>query len=263
MLELLSSEPDVHNHTHLHGEHQNLVDLPSWLFPHEYLPHLPPPAMHHAYLSALETHGTDAVVALLDILANPIAPSRTNTDVIASMLASWTGSATALRTPSIKHVEIVGHGLGAAVGLLTALALHMEITGPAATAYATPLPEVDITASLFGLPRVGDQVFADWVDELVDAPRSQLKIRRITSYADTIPHLPERHLDLVHPAIPEIWVGADPRTAYACKGPEAGCSELIPLPKTSLMDHAGPFAGVWVGASACRRPEASTPHAGF
>jgi hypothetical protein len=143
------------------------------------------------------------------------------------------------------------------MALLVSVALHLEVAGPAAESYANPLSPVGISATLFGSPRVGDEVFAAWVDQLqIESP--ELRINRITSYADTVAHLPARHLDLVHPSIGEIWVGADPRVAYACRGESEGeaseaCSASIPLPKTSLLDHAGPFGGVWIGQSKCRR----------
>ncbi len=161
----------------------------------------------------------------------------------------------------IRHVEVIGHGLGSAVGLLLATALHLEVSGPAADAYENPLPPVEISATLFSLPRVGDQSFADWMDTLVETSNRKLRINRVTSFADTIAHLPERHLELAHPSLGEIWVGADPRVAYACRSASLHeesdvCSGSISLPRTSLLDHAGPFGGVWIGPRSCHRPKA-------
>ncbi|EIW66807.1 hypothetical protein M231_01426 [Tremella mesenterica] len=260
-LELLSSSP-THNLTH--GLSSNLVDLPSWLFPPEVLPFLPPPSIHHSYIPALETRGTDALVSLLGYLENPLPPFQSGTDILRSVLTSWSTRHSSASKSQIKHVDVVGHGIGAALGLLIALALHLEVSGPAAASYITPLPEIDITATLFGLPRVGDTVFADWVEDLVEETHGKLKIHKITSYADTVVHLPERHMGLVHPPVGEIWVGADPRVAYACRGEgkDRVCSEEMELSKTSLLDHAGPFAGVWIGPGSCRRPELAA-HMGF
>lgn len=226
----------------------------------------PTPRIHHSYLSALETHGAPAALALLDMLENAPAAPASNANMLRQWLSLFTGTASVLPTesvspsvPPIQHIEIVGHGLGASIGLLVALALQLEISGPAATQYAQPLSHVDIRATLFGLPRVGDQVFADWVDELVSNQANKLQINRVSSYADTIAHLPARHLDLAHPSIGEFWVGADPRVVYACKSEQEGaesqrCSASIPLGRSSLQDHAGPFGGVRIGANSCRRP---------
>lgn len=179
--------------------------------------------------------------------------------MLQNFIHSLSGRSESASPEPIKHVEIVGHGLGATMALLVSLALHLEVSGPASLSYENPLPQVGVSATLFGAPRVGDEVFAAWVDELqIDSP--ELRINRVTSYADTIAHLPARHLDLIHPSIGEIWVGADPRVAYACRSETEGeesevCGASIPLPKTSLLDHAGPFGGIWIGQSKCRRPQ--------
>ncbi|KAK4687629.1 hypothetical protein P7C73_g2501, partial [Tremellales sp. Uapishka_1] len=245
LLELLASSPKD-NSTEL------LTAMPSYLFPPEYLPTFPPPRMHHSYVSALETHGVSALLSVLDLLESPpMVPAATD------LLSIFKRSAPLPELAPIKKVEIIGHGLGASVGLLVALALHLEVSGPAALAYDRPLEAIDISTTLFGQPRVGDQAFADWVDEVVSREEN-FSMNRIVSYADTIPHLPARHLELAHPSMGEIWVGADPRTAYACVAESVGeessaCSESIPLPSTSLLDHAGPFAGVWIGKNSCQR----------
>lgn len=233
----------------------HLVPLPSYLFPESDLPERQP-RIFHSYLPALEAQGTTALLALLDQLEDPPMATDKSSD---NVLQQWIERLRKGSTPDvkpIKRVEIVGHGLGAGVGLLTALALQQELAGPAAEAYEQDLHDVAISATLFGLPRVGNQAFADWVDELVSDPTSNLQINRVTSYSDTITHLPEKHLELAHPSIGEIWVGADPRTAYACRSEVDGtesaeCSASIPLDKTSLIDHSGPFGGVWIGSSSC------------
>jgi hypothetical protein len=263
-LELLASDPPAAASSSSSPRQPHLVDLPEYMFPYD---SNPTPRIHHSYLSALETHGAPAALALLDMLENAPAAPASNANMLRQWLSLFTGSASVLPTesvspsvPAIQHIEIVGHGLGASIGLLVALALQLEISGPAATQYAQPLAHVDIRATLFGLPRVGDQVFADWVDELVSNPSNKLQINRVSSYADTIAHLPARHLDLAHPSIGEFWVGADPRVVYACKSEHEGaesqrCSASIPLGRSSLQDHAGPFGGVRIGANSCRRPK--------
>lgn len=220
-------------------------------------------------------------------------PTRSNADVLRQFVTSLShgrshshgaesrsgtsaSSHTSLNLANpIRNVEIVGHGLGSAVGLLTALALDVELStqdenGSRSDEYFFDPSDIAIRATLFGSPRVGDVAFARWVDQLQSPKGIQkqdkdknekpnLVIHRITSYADTITHLPARHLQLAHPTQGEIWIGADPRVAYACR-PNPSYDELLEsaecgggfeLPKTRVMDHSGPYAGVWVGPGHC------------
>ena len=242
-LELLASSPTSNKSI--------LVDLPSTLFPREQLPRTIP-QIHHSNVPFLETVATPAILSVLDFLESP--PIDGHKDPLRALYNSFGDPSLSSAPQSIRRVEIVGHGLGAAIGLLTALALYQETIGPASKAYSfTTSPRIGVT--LFGLPRVGDHHFASYVDSTVLSSQGKLRFNRVTSFGDTIARLPDRHLDLVHPTIGEIWVDADPRMVYACKG-EPGmesdqCSASIRLPKTSLLDHFGPFGGVWVGQEVC------------
>ena len=193
----------------------------------------------------------DALITLLGHLESPPAPSRTNADILKVFNKG-------LQVEPIRNIEIVGHGLGAAVGLLTSLALKLETTGAASDAYTARLNETNIRATLFGLPRVGDEVFASWVDEMVKPPvkgKGGFEVIRVASYADAITHLPGPHHSLEHPNLGEVWVGADPRIAYACRdavGESQECSNSVDVGRATLMDHAGPYAGVTIGAAHCR-----------
>lgn len=240
-LELLASAPV--------NKSESLIPLPHYLFPGKSLP-VEQPRIHHSYLPALETHGLSALVALLDLLTTAPIPSKTEAWV-GTLLRPLTKGKKSQVVPT-RHVENVGHGLGSAIGLLTSLALHLELSNPSSTAYQTP----QIRTTLFGLPRVGNKAFVDWVDTLLINSPGKHQINRITSYADTIPHLPAKHLGLAHPSIGEIWIGADPRTAFACRSEILGqesevCAGSVKLGKTSLLDHAGPFSGVWIGRESC------------
>jgi hypothetical protein len=254
LLDLLSSDPV--NGTDI------LVPLPDYLFPTERQPSYPSARIHHSYLPAMESHGTRALIALLDLIESPPTPAPSSVDTFTALLRPFSPR-TPIRAVPITNVEIVGHGLGAAIGLLVATALHLEVTGPAAQEYARPLTAVNIRSTLFSSPRVGDEPFAQWIDDLSTPARhaftshSNFQVHRVTSFGDTVTHLPERHLELAHPSRGEIWVGADPRVAFACvanaKGEESEeCSAGVKLSKTSLLDHAGPFGGVWIGGAGCR-----------
>lgn len=206
-----------------------LVELPDYI----HADHTSPTRhVHSAFLLPLEDHGLPALFALLDILTDGELQRRYG---LADSLLSRRRSEHAIR-----KVEIVGHGIGAAVGLLTSLALHGLFN------------DIPIETTLFGLPRVGDAAFADWVDSING---DRLTVNRITSFRDTIPHLPRKHFGLVHPSKGEIWIGSDPRQAYMCDGDkrdDASCGARIALGRTVLNDHQGPYGGVWIGTQSCQ-----------
>jgi len=119
--------------------------------------------------------------------------------------------------------------------------------------------------------RVGDLVFAQWVDRLINdraaSTKNTLSISRINSYADPIPHLPAPWQGFSHFRGNEIWIDSDPRTVWSCvqsvdeevvgdlkerKYEGHSCLSKVPLDKASLLDHAGPFGGIWIGGEECR-----------
>ncbi|KAK8861471.1 hypothetical protein IAR55_002291 [Kwoniella newhampshirensis] len=228
-----------------------LVPLPLSLFPLTALSSSPTPLIHSSYISPSQLHGSQALEALLDLVENPPVSVDSAGDVLRRYVKSLVSPSSQVQPYSIKRIEIVGHGLGSAVGLLVALALDIGLSNGRMEGTAGSLPPIDVAATLFGLPRVGDATFSAFVNSLSERSTT-LRISRITPYADAIPHFPERHHGLVHPASArEIWIGADPRAAYACpltRSEEESdqCGLSVPLGKTSLLDHLGPYGGVWI-----------------
>ncbi|WWD16628.1 hypothetical protein CI109_101057 [Kwoniella shandongensis] len=249
LLELVASEYDVHSNSTT----GTLVELPSNLFPSSRFSHPDIPLIHRSYLSSIDTHGTSALFALLHLIEEPPVSVDSTRDVIRNYVRSLANPSAQAQPHPIRNVQIVGHGLGSAVGMIVALALKEELL----VKQRDLLPTIDVTATLFGLPRVGNAAFGAFVDDT--ASSASLRIFRITSYADTIPHLPERHHGLVHPSsVREVWIGADPRVAYICKPKSNGeesedCAASIPLGKTSLLDHLGPFGGIRITPGSCSR----------
>ena len=191
------------------------------------------PQIYHTFDQAFDVHGKSALYALEQIIAEP---PQSDSPVAAFLpkqlrpLVEWFYPS----NPPIAHVDIVGHGLGGVVGLLVSLALSKSS------------PEMPITSTLFSLPRMGNPAFAAWVDDKMD---SKFQVYRVVSYADTIPHVPAEHLGVAHPKKGEVWVGADPRTAYACNSAGSStaiCSASVAFSRTSLVDHNGPFGGIWI-----------------
>ncbi|OCF30491.1 hypothetical protein I316_07873 [Kwoniella heveanensis BCC8398] len=259
LLELLASSPTNPDET--------LISLPSTLFPPNQLANLTgssgsrsQPKVHHSYRSALFSQGEPALQAILELIDTPPLTMLTPADVLKSYIASFRAPEAGVSSRPIKKIDIVGHGLGSAIGLLVALSLQLELSNPSLPAPSSS--PIAISATLFGLPRVGDKAFAQLIDALTQAStsstpaHSSLRVHRVTSYADTVAHLPERHLGLSHPSRGEIWIGADPRIGYICVPEQQGresdaCSASIALERTSLLDHNGPFAGVWIQPQVC------------
>ncbi|WRT65581.1 uncharacterized protein IL334_002526 [Kwoniella shivajii] len=266
LLELRASSPSPSPSGSTSTDSEILVPLPASLFPYPF-GYLHPssskgkePKIHHAYIPFLKTHGKSALLSLLDLIEDPPATTTTSShsDVLKEYITSLGSPSSVMTNKPIRKIKIVGHGLGSAIGLLVTLALSMELSNghhlsSSSSRSQDHLHDLEISTTLFGLPRVGNIHFARLVDSLIDSRGSSLKMNRITSYGDTITHLPERHLNLTHPSKNEIWIGPDPRIAYFCKpspyqdGMESNlCAAGIKLEKTSLIDHLGPYADVWM-----------------
>ena len=100
---------------------------------------------------------------------------------------------------STKSVTIVGHSLGAALALLDAVYLPLHL--PAGTTFRTVG---------YGMPRVGNQAFANYVDSHVTS------LTHINNKEDPVPILPGRFLGFVH-ASGEVHI-MDNNQWVACPG---------------------------------------------
>ncbi len=141
-------------------------------------------------------------------------------------------------------------------------------TGRRASSKAQPGP-LQINAKLLSMNRIGDLNFAKWIDQLISdhtkAVGSTLSVTRINSYADPIPHLPATWQGFAHFRGSEQWIDSDPRIVWSCGAGEhsvdaptqeeayegGSCLDRVPMDKTSLLDHAGPFGGTWIGGDEC------------
>jgi Lipase (class 3) len=108
-----------------------------------------------------------------------------------------------------SNLLVVGHSLGAALALLTSAYLSHNINAP-------------IRTVLFGLPRVGNDEFANGIDQFV--PNQN----HIVNYHDPVPHLPGKTLGFQSPS-GEIWINQDgSSTALQCPGQENDdCSDEV------------------------------------
>jgi len=155
------------------------------------------------------------------------AQADTATDVLAAVQS-------AMSNFSANSVTLVGHSLGAAITLLDSVYLPLHL--PAGTQFKTVG---------YGLPRVGNQAFANYVD-------ANLQLTHVTNEKDPIPTVPGMFLGFVHPAGEDHIENS---TQWdACPGqdnPSTLCSVgAVPtILDGDLSDHDGPYGPVTMGCS--------------
>ncbi|OJA08437.1 hypothetical protein AZE42_06541 [Rhizopogon vesiculosus] len=133
------------------------------------------------------------------------AQASTATDVLAAVKS-------AMSTHRATSVTMVGHSLGAAITLLDSVYLPLWL--PKGTTFRT---------IGYGLPRVGNQYFANYID-------ANVHLTHINNKEDPIPIVPGKFLGFVHPAgecivgdVPEIWDGDESEHDGPYNGVEMGC----------------------------------------
>ena len=94
-----------------------------------------------------------------------------------------------LSAHSGASVTMVGHSLGGALALLDSVFLPLHL--PEGTQFKT------VT---YGMPRVGNQEFADYVDENVTSLNGGTGLTHINNKEDVVPIVPGRFLGFVHPS---------------------------------------------------------------
>ncbi|THG96561.1 hypothetical protein EW026_g5293 [Hermanssonia centrifuga] len=138
----------------------------------------------------------------------------------------------ALSQYAANHVTIVGHSLGAAIALLDSVYLPLHISG------------VTFKTVGYGLPRVGNQAFADYVDAHLTS------LTHINNEEDFIPILPGMFLGYVHPS-GEVHI-QDSGEWASCPGQDNPSTQCIvgDVPEIwdgDESDHDGPYDGVEMG----------------
>jgi len=146
-----------------------------------------------------------------------------------------------LASTGVNKVLVTGHSLGAAIATIDAIMLKRILD-----------PSVEINAPVFGLPRVGNKAWADFVDTNLGAG-----ITHVTNQQDPVPTVPPLFLDYVHPAgeihINAVDANGDATDIVACPGQEnENCSEGNSLLDASIPNHLGPyFDDISFGESSC------------
>ncbi|CAE6418297.1 unnamed protein product [Rhizoctonia solani] len=142
-----------------------------------------------------------------------------------------------LSAHSATKVLAIGHSLGGAIATLDALYFKLNLPST-----------ISIKAVTFGLPRVGNQAFADLIDSQI------ADFSYVTNKKDLVPILPGLFLGYVHPNGEKHIVSAG--SWYACAGQDntnVDCSTgAVPnIFDGNTGDHAGPYDGVYIGSDYC------------
>ncbi|KAF9562272.1 lipase class 3 family protein [Agrocybe pediades] len=135
-----------------------------------------------------------------------------------------------IRAHGARRIVTVGHSLGAALALLDGVFLPLHIREPG----------IEFESITYGMPRVGNQVFADYVD-------SNLNLRHIANKKDPIPTVPPRFLNYRNPA-GEIHITENNDWVH-CPGqdnPSTLCivGDVPNIFEGSRENHSGPFDGI-------------------
>jgi len=150
--------------------------------------------------------------------------TKTATDILAAVQNT-------IAAHSATKVTVVGHSLGAAIALLDIVYLPLHVTG------------VSFRMIGYGLPRVGNQDFANFLD-------ANRIVTHINNKEDLIPIVPGRFLGYHHPS-GEVHI-MDNNEWVSCPGQDNTSTECIvgDVPNVfdgDLSDHDGPYNGVTMG----------------
>lgn len=153
------------------------------------------------------------------------AQANAATDVLAAVQA-------ALSKYSTNTVTMVGHSLGAAISLLDLVYLPLHL--PSGLTYKM---------YGYGMPRVGNQAFADYID-------ANHPMTHVNNKEDYIPILPGMFLGFVHPS-GEVHI-EDSGSWDACPGqdnPSTLCivGDVPEIWDGDESDHDGPYGPVTMG----------------
>ncbi|KAG7442590.1 lipase [Guyanagaster necrorhizus] len=148
----------------------------------------------------------------------------TATDVLAAVTS-------AMSTYSTSTVTVVGHSLGGAIALLDGVYLTLQLSS------------ASVSVISYGMPRVGNQAFADWVDEYVT-------VSHVNNKKDPVPILPGRFLGFHHCSGEKHITDSD--AWVSCPGQDNDDDQCIVGEVANILegdadDHSGPYDGVTIG----------------
>lgn len=160
--------------------------------------------------------------------------ARTSDGILAGVQA-------ALVSKGVSKVAVTGHSLGAAIATMDAVMLKQQLD-----------PSISVSAAVFGLPRGGNQAWADLVDSNLGSSYTY-----VTNQNDPVPLLPPRLLGFQHPSgeihINAVDANGDATNIVSCPGQDnENCSEGNSPLHADVQNHLGPyFEDISFGAAAC------------
>ena len=163
----------------------------------------------------------EALESMNNFIAHPPSARSWLADPIYLILDYFGFHHTPTPAREIKEIEIVGHGLGSVLALLSTLAIHQAH------------PALNINTALFSMPRIGEDHFAQYVNDVLDKS-DHIDVQRIIHGRDPLPSLPPPHYGLVHPSsIREVLLEIEDNGREGKKG--------------KLVDGFGPYWGQTIG----------------
>jgi len=132
-------------------------------------------------------------------------------------------------------VAVTGHSLGAAVATMTGLFLKSSID-----------PSINVSVTGFGLPRGGNQAWADLLDK-------EIGVTFMTNQNDPVPTVPPLFLGFQHPNGEIHSVDDTQNNFISCPGQDnKNCASGNSILDAKVSDHKGPyFQDITFGHSAC------------
>jgi predicted lipase len=128
-------------------------------------------------------------------------------------------------------VTVIGHSLGAALALLDGVRLRLVLA-----------PTTDVRVVGYGMPRVGNQDFASFVDAIFPG-----RVKHINNKRDAVPIVPGKFLGY-HNVLGEIHI-QETGEWIACPGEDNSDPRCIVGAVPSVFvakfsDHLGPYNGI-------------------
>jgi predicted lipase len=128
-------------------------------------------------------------------------------------------------------VTVIGHSLGAALALLDGVRLRLVLA-----------PTTDVKVVGYGMPRVGNQIFASFVDAILSE-----RVEHINNKHDPIPIVPAQSFGYRH-VLGEVHI-QDSGEWIACPGednPDPRCivGTVPSIFQGEFSEHSGPYNGI-------------------
>ncbi|KAJ7473546.1 alpha/beta-hydrolase [Mycena latifolia] len=140
-----------------------------------------------------------------------------------------------LASTGVNKVVVTGHSLGAALATMTGAMIKSAVD-----------PSVNVVVTTFGLPRGGNQAWADFLD-------SNVGVTFVTNQNDPVPTVPPLLLGFAHSSGEIHIVDSSQTNLVSCPGHDnKHCATGNSLLHVSISNHLGPyFDDITFGGAEC------------